>query len=219
MPPSTDQPTTNINRLGVFIDGYAVLINAHSDLVPAIRASLNESLAAAQSPELTVRQITANVGLLTETRPYTLLSTAPGASTTIYVGAQGKNFYAAWRTYVKPTINRRMITVMVIVAAALAVIITLLNLITPLAAILYGIATLITILLLEIIPIAAAGFLIRRNPLSFFLVEPNAFDAEDITTMSMTAHHALINALAHSGIPRDTLRPKAIFTSRPNESV
>jgi hypothetical protein len=51
----------------------------------------------------------------------------------------------------------------------------------------------------------------RRNFFRYFYVEPNLFDADDITAMSLSAHKSLIRALDKAGIDASKLRLKQSF--------
>ncbi len=59
--------------------------------------------------------------------------------------------------------------------------------------------------------IAIAGRILKGNFLAFFFIEPNVFDAEDITAMSLSAHKSLIRALDNTGIDVTKLRLKQNF--------
>ena len=47
--------------------------------------------------------------------------------------------------------------------------------------------------------------------MAFFVIEPNLFDADDITAMSLTAHKSLLRAMDSSGIDMSKLRLKQDF--------
>jgi hypothetical protein len=56
-----------------------------------------------------------------------------------------------------------------------------------------------------------AGRVLRGSAWVFFIIQPNVFDAEDITAMSLSAHKSILRALDGSGIDISKLRLKQTF--------
>jgi hypothetical protein len=69
----------------------------------------------------------------------------------------------------------------------------------------------IIIFILGAIVIGVISRLIRGNFMAFFFIEPNIFDAEDITAMSLSTHKSILRALDTTGIDITKLRLKRDF--------
>jgi hypothetical protein len=214
---STSLPGTqvNVNQLGYFLDGWADLIEGMGEKAKEVRDAVVNGLKEREMPDVYTNEITGIVGLTGgERRAYTINQTAPGASTTIYIGKHGKDLYVAWRTFIKPVPNWVVIWSIVGISALLGF------LSGGRSSSIYGGSSfsftgfLISTLILLIIgagAVAIAGRIMRGSYLAFFFIEPNIFDAEDITAMGLSAHKTLLRSLDSSGIDVSKLRLKQKF--------
>jgi len=55
--------------------------------------------------------------------------------------------------------------------------------------------------------------------LAYFFIEPNVFDAEDITAMSLSVHKSVLRALDSAGIDSSKLRLKQDFKGGRRDQV
>mgnify|MGYP001477611831 CR=1 FL=1 len=62
-----------------------------------------------------------------------------------------------------------------------------------------------------VILLAILGYALKGDMLAYFFVEPNLFDAEDITAMQFSVHKSLLRALDATGIDTSKLRLKQEF--------
>ena len=172
-------------------------------------------------PEIQVSKKTGYVSLVaSEHRAYTIATTSPGATTTIYVGKHGKDLYISWRTFIRPVINQGVVIILLFASVVLGLIT---GGIQQSGGGLFGgqsrtyfsmtgfLFYTVIFLLLAILIVAIAGRIWKGNFLAFFFIEPNVFDADDITAMSLSAHKSLIRALDNAGIDVTKLRLKQNF--------
>jgi hypothetical protein len=114
----------NVTLLGYYLDGWVDLIEDRGDLVKNVRDHVFQSLENRQMPEIGIKEILANTGALgDENRAYTITQTSPGATTTIYIAKHGKDLYASWRSFIRPTINWKLVGLYALVALVLSVIV------------------------------------------------------------------------------------------------
>ncbi len=67
------------------------------------------------------------------------------------------------------------------------------------------------IAVLGFILLGIAGRIIKGRFFAYFFIEPNVFDAEDITAMSLSVHKSIIRSLDDAGIDISKLRVKQTF--------
>ena len=60
--------------------------------------------------------------------------------------------------------------------------------------------------------LAVAGKFFKGSYTAYFFIEPNIFDAEDISEMSLAAHYSILRSLDKAGIDTSKLRIKQKFT-------
>ena len=225
--------TTNVNNLGHFLDGWADLIEERGDKAQEARQLVYQFLKERNMPDIAVAQKEGVVGLRSAKRPYNLTTTHPGATTAIYVGQHGQDLYVSWRTYRQAVLHDRLKVAVVIavliglfflyqgysnltggffsfMSAGTAILTSL-----PIA---LGVA--IGVLIAEVVLMGIWGHYINRDAWSLFFVQPNLFDADDITAMSLSAHKSILRALDKTGIDTSELRLKQHFKGgRSNETV
>lgn len=107
----------NVNRLGLRLDGWADLIENMGDNVEAVRDQVHQILVERNMPDVEVKNANGIVGYFSSAqRRYTITTTSPGATTSIYVGEHGKDLYVSWNTYIRPLVNWIVLGVMFILA-------------------------------------------------------------------------------------------------------
>ena len=227
----------SLSNIGIFIDRWGDVIEGRAELADSIRADVYQTLRDKHMPDVRVEPVKANVGFLSENRPYIITTTSPGVTTAIYIARHGKDLYVSWRTHVRGVINWRLLAVL----AAMALLPTLCispclfvaNLATSitnpfgngpnLGSIGSAIAPLIGIgfgfFLTELLLVALAGYFFRGNFLIFFFVEPTIFDAEDVAAMSLSAHKAIQNAVEKAGVHASLLAKTTFRAGRKSEQL
>jgi len=187
-------------RLGFYLDGWADLIDDMGGLTDEVRQALMKDLERRKMPSIKYKDGLVSFDLMkTEKRRYALLKTDPGVTTTMDIGEHGTDLYVSWRTYIKPTINVLTIVVLIVFGIIIG-----------------GLGEHFVFFLLGFVGGAVllwmAGAGIFRDPYKFFLDDVTVFDAEDITALSLSAHHALLSALDQTGIDTSKLRIKEKFS-------
>ena len=130
MPPTT-QPTApapspdsiNVNILGYYLDGWADLVEGMGDKVNEVREGVLKELINREMPEIEVSGKTGYVSLTSNARrSYLITTTAPGATTAIFIGKHGKDLYASWRTFIRSVPNWNVIGIAIAISVILATI-------------------------------------------------------------------------------------------------
>lgn len=229
----TNQASVNVNNLGVFLDGWADLVEERGDKAQEARDLVYQYLRERNMPEVAVEQKDGVVGLLSAKRPYNLTTTHPGATTALYISQHGRDLYVSWRTYRKAVLHNRL-KIAVIVALVIGLYFlyqgysritssffsapSTLNILLAILPMALGVA--IGVLITEFILLGLWGHYIKGDARALFFVEPNLFDADDITAMSFSAHKSILRALDKIGINTDQLRLKQTFKGgRTDETV
>jgi len=230
--PST-QATTNVNNLGIFLDGWADLVEERGDKAQEARQLVYQYLKERNMPDVTVEQKDGVVGLRSAKRPYNLTTTHPGATTALYIGQHGRDLYVSWRTYRKAVLHDRL-KIAVIIAGVIGLFflyqgysrltggffsaMSTENAILASLPMAVGVA--IGVLIVEFILMGMWGHYSKGDARALFFVEPNLFDADDITAMSFSAHKSILRALDKTGIDTSQLRLKQSFKGgRTDETV
>lgn len=212
--------SVNVNKLGYFLDGWAELVEGMGEKADEVRKDTLERLELKEMPDIESGELTANAGLSSGKRDYIFSVTYPGATTAIYIAKHGKDLYVSWRTWLAAQLNKLLILIMLGLAVwgGYATFGTrqvgggLFSYGYTETWALGWIASSIVILLLEIWLVSSASRMVKGNPFTFFFIEPNVFDAEDITAMSLSAHYAILRSLDNAGIDTSKLRIKEKFT-------
>lgn len=209
----------NVNNLGYFLDGWADLVEGMGDMAKEVRRDVLAQLKGRDMPDIGLADKIGYVSSWSgERRDYVVSDTHPGATTTVYIAEHGKDLYASWRTFIKPKFNDNVIAVVLGIAAILGFFLGGLQQTwgpysrqeTSIS--FSGWLTMgIIVLILELGLLVAGGRILKGHSWAFFLVEPNIFDAEDITAMSLSAHKSILRALDNSGIDISKLRLKQTF--------
>lgn len=242
---STFTGSFNLGRIGVLIDRWANLFPGMANQVPEAQAYLLLELNERKLPVASIQTVKAHAGLMSQVtsmvsggyeRPYVVIQTDPGVVCALYIASYGNDLYASWRTHVRGVLNRRLFLLLAAAAAVPSLCISpclLLfgtiqqgfslfgggsqtNLMTSIAPILFIFAGLfVTGLFL----LAFAGYFLQGNILYYFFVEPDIFDAEDVTALSMAAHQSLVNAVNKIGIDITKIEPKKFNSGRRSERL
>lgn len=234
-PPETNtQPKNlsnlNVNKLGYFLDGWADLVENNGAKAAEVKQLVFQYLTERNMPEVQVKQVNGSVGLGTNKRPYNITATSPGATTAIYVGDHGRDLYVSWRTFINPVLSKLVIILLLLsflVGLYFAYSFTSSSLFfngsdvnEAIVIILVSLTIFIFLFALSAMFVAVLGVVFKGDFRAYFFVEPNIFDAEDITAMSLSAHKSLIRSLDTTGIDVSQLRLKQNFKGgRKGETV
>lgn len=210
----------NVNKLGVFLDGWSELIEGMGSKAGKVRKDVLKLVEGREIPEVYTGDRSGYVSLISkDRRDYIVSETNPGATTTIYIAKYGKDLYASWRTWIQMVFNWDFLKWVI----GGAVVLGLFGGGIRRGGGLFGsqqttfsfgwwIAATIAWLIFAAVILAIAGRVIKGSFLAYFFVEPNIFDAEDITAMSLAAHYSILRALDKAGIDTSQLRIKQKFT-------
>jgi len=233
--PTTSQPNTtsptpppnsiNVNALGYFLDGWADLVEGMGDKVETVRTNVLNELHRREMPTIKETKKSGYVSLTSsQRRNYVITTTAPGATTAIFLGKHGKDLFVSWRTFIRPVLN----VIAILITSAIC---TILGFFTGGIRIggLFGngpsfsfggwISSTILLGILAAIILGFSGRIFKGSFLAFFFVEPNLFDADDITAMSLSAHKSILRALDSGGIDVSKLRLKKDFKGGRRDEV
>lgn len=229
---NTAPAKTNVNNLGYFLDGWADLIEDRGDKAQEARQLVFQYLKERNMPDITVTQRTGVVDSDSGMRAYNITTTHPGATTAIYVDQHGHDLYVSWRTFIAPVLNT-WVLLLPIIAAAIGIYVwyqvdeRLNSLLFSFSSsgsnsgsIAVGFLTFLIVLSAELYFVGWLGRMAKGTTSAYFFVEPNLFDAEDITAMSFAAHKSILRALDKTGIDTSQLRLKQQFKGgRTTETV
>lgn len=216
----TPPNSVNINTLGYFLDGWADLVEGMGEKAKEVRDNVLISIKDRDMPQVRIEDKEGYVSLISaENRPYTLTSTDPGATTTIYVGKHGKDLYVSWRTFILPVLNKSVIFVIFVISVflglfTLGIIRLPAGLFTDSQTTFSLIGWIVGTMIFSILGfgiVAIAGKFWKGSFLAFFFIEPSVFDAEDITAMSLAVHKTILRSLDNAGIDVSKLRLKPNF--------
>ena len=223
---------TNVNNLGYFLDGWADLIEDRGDKAQEARQLVFQYLKERNMPDITVAQRTGVVDSDSGMRAYNITTTHPGATTAIYVGQHGKDLYVSWRTFIAPVFNA-WVWLLPVIAAAIGIYVwyqiderlrgflfSSFSSGSDSGSIVVGFLTFLIVLFAELYFVGWLGRMTKGSTAAYFFIEPNLFDAEDITAMSFAAHKSILRALDKTGIDTSQLRLKQQFKGgRTTETV
>jgi hypothetical protein len=206
----------NPNQLGRFLDGWADLIENLGDQAPEVQSQTYQQLISRDLPDIKVKYTTGYASRVSaKGRHYITTTTSPGATTAIYIGQHGKDLYVSWKTWIKPTLNWQPPVIMVAIAGTISFCgnsLQVANNNLPIDRFIRDFAlNFIALFIFEFIIMLVAGWWLKHKPLHFFITEPNVFDADDITAMSLAAHKSIQTALDQVGIDTSMLRRKRDF--------
>lgn len=92
--------------LGYYLDGWADLIEGFGSRANMVQKETIKQLEDRHLPEIKIEKANIKAGIFSDgRREYTITTTAPGATTTIYIAEHGTDLYASWRTYIRAPIN------------------------------------------------------------------------------------------------------------------
>lgn len=234
------RPNIPLNQIGFFIDGWADLVENGNEHTSKVQEEVYQILTSRNMPDVEVKRATGSVGMLsfdTSRRDYTITTTHPGATTTVYIAPHGNDLYVSWATYIRPILNKKLFLILLAIAVGpgLCVILsafagsltnigrslsespiggagTLVGTLVTLACcggfVLYVI---LAIFAFETVVVGMASYFVKGNAITFFLIEPSVFDADDIAAMSLSVHKSILKALDKIGIDTSHLRLKQQF--------
>jgi hypothetical protein len=209
--------SVDVNNLGNHLDGWADLLEGMGEKVNEVQQFVLNSLIDREMPQIQVYDVIGHTSITSnERRPYLLATTYPGATTAIYIQNHGKDLYVSWRTFLKRNLNWGLILMIAGIAFLIGFVFEVVlgsnsSYYRQTVSIYRIIYVFLIVLILEVIVVGIVGRIKKRNFWSYFYIEPNLFDAEDITAMSLSAHKSLIRALDSVGIDATKLRLKQNF--------
>jgi hypothetical protein len=223
--PTAPPNNINVNALGYFLDGWADIAEGMGDKVETVRANVLNELHNREMPEIQVDRMTGIISLTSnQRRPYLIATTAPGATTAINISKHGKDLFASWKTFIHPVLNQGVILITLGICVFL-------GLITggyrpggmfdsgPSFSFGAWLSSTILFLILAAVILGFGGRIFKGSFLAFFFVEPNLFDADDITAMSLSAHKSILRGLDNAGIDVSKLRLKQDFKGGRRDEV
>lgn len=227
IPPTTQPGTTsptpppnsiNVNALGYFLDGWADIIEGMGEKVETVRANVLNELHNREMPEIQVSKMTGIVSVASnQRRPYLITTTAPGATTAINISKHGKDLFVSWKTFIRPVINQSVIFATLGICILLGIIINVGG--GPSFSFGGWISSTILLAILAGLILGFGGRIFKGSFLAFFFVEPNIFDADDITAMGLSTHKSILRALDGAGIDVSKLRLKQEFKGGRRDEV
>ena len=205
----------SLSWLGERLDGWADLIEGAAERAPEVIKAFQERVSIRQMPNVQHESSTLTTGgLVGKKRPYQLVHTPTGAAVAVYIGQFGRDLYVAWDLFIRPGWNMIVIWGILGVGAVLGLFQafgrdpwtghTRFNFFGWIGATI-GLSILFALL------VGGAGLILKRNPLAFFRKELDAFDADDITAMTLAVHKSLLQAIDAVGIDIHLLRVKEQF--------
>jgi hypothetical protein len=210
---SSSSGSINVNRLGYFLDGWADLIESMGSKVDDVRSIVLQQLQQRNMPNIRISENTGHVGISSsERRHYTITTTSPGATTTIYIGEHGEDLYASWRTYLQPILSWLILVIIFLIALIISVLpLNEANSTRYRYEFTDWLIVFVLAIIIQMLVVAIAGRIFKGRFSAFFIIEPNVFDAEDITAMGLSAHKSILRALDSAGIDVSKLRVKQDF--------
>ena len=215
---TTPQTGINVSKLGFFLDGWADIVEGMGSNAANVRQDVLNQLQSRGMPDITLGNKSGYTGLISnERRDYVVAETFPGARTLVYIAQHGNDLYASWRTWIEPKINWNLLKWVLIGAAVLGLLsggIQTYSYFGPTQTTFsfFGwIFSAFGYLVFAAVVLAIAGKVIKGSFLSYLFIEPNVFDAEDITAMSLSTHKSVLRALDSAGIDSSRLRLKQEF--------
>ena len=218
----------HIGNPGLYVDGWADLIENSADKANEVRYKIFTSLGRKGIKDVEISHVNGYTSLSNDDyREHTLALTNPGVTVMIYVAPQGTDLFVGWSSFIKPVINGLtiiLILILSILASAYTYQKTLYRgefFYQAFDLISYGTAAFVFILTAVILTllISRAGNLFQGNSLAYFLIEPDVFDSEDIAALGLSVHKVTLRALDDTGIETAKLRLKQNFKRSRHEDV
>jgi len=227
--PVPNQVTFHIRESGLYLDGWADVVENRGEVVTKVIDLLFDVLSNRQMPDVRITRSSythSEMGGPSQTRFYTLTGTYPKGTTYIYVGDHGQDLLVSWRTFVKPVANIENFLAIGLISFFIAFFVgwgvNSMSRYSILGTPLYdGFGLQLTCFtftfgffaLLFASLFALAGRVLHGDISYYFQRQPTLFDIDDITAMSITVHKSLLSALETVGIEKDLLRLKQDFTA------
>jgi hypothetical protein len=103
--------------LGNYLDGWADLIEGMGAKAESVKNAVVKQLTDREMPEIKVEEVTIREGIFSSlVREYNITATFPGARTTIFIQKHGKDLFASWRSFVRPTLNWTLLLIFLIIS-------------------------------------------------------------------------------------------------------
>ena len=205
----------NINKLGFRVDGWADLVEGVGDKEELAQKRLSQVVRWKKFPNTSINTALISPSYGRKKRRYLVVEMKNGATVAVYIGAFGRDLYAKWDVYVRPLPNKSVVFLLLIIGS-------LAGLAGSSAQDFYGnshfsfwgfVGGFFTWVIGSTILISIAGFILRKNPLAFFLKQLDEFDMDDIGALTLATHKCVLHALDAIGIKTQTLRVKEHFSA------
>ena len=218
-PPQVEGPTAwvtagsrPLSSLGERLDGWADLIEGVAERAPEVIQAFQERVSVRQMPKVQHESsILTTGGLIGKRRAHQLVHTRTGATVAVYIGQFGKDLYVAWDLFIRPIVYMAVLLGILGAAALVAAFRQEVWTGRTTFNFSYWIGWTIILSMLFAVLVAIAGLVLKRRALAFFIKELDAFDAHDITAMTLAVHKSLLQALDAVGIDIHLLRVKERF--------
>jgi hypothetical protein len=103
--------------LGNYLDGWADLIEGMGAKAESVKNAVVKQLTDRELPEIQIEEVTIREGILSSlVREYNITTTFPGARTTIFIQKHGKDLFASWRSFIRPTLNWTLMLIYFIIS-------------------------------------------------------------------------------------------------------
>lgn len=203
----------DLKNLGYYLDGWADLIMDKGSQAPQVIDTFTRVMRERKLQGLLISRNFPQEAH--RNRRYIVSAISPGATTITYIRNDGADLFVSWRSFIKPVFRKEVILLSFGVSALLAAYLGIDTGSTPLA-----VFSLIFTFILILGMIAFAGRAIKNDSLAYFFIEPTVFDADNIASMNLAVHKALLRALDKEGIDTSQLRLKQSFKGgRKNEDI
>lgn len=217
-----DLSMINVTRLGIYLDGWAEIIEDMGEKAPEVQNEVLKRLIERDMPDTKLELKTGCVSKFWgEKRDYVVAEIDPGVNTLISVNKHGKDLFVAWRTWIAPRVNFTLLMWVGLVALFAGIFAGGINKstnfftgeVTIHFSIWGSVAFAVGTFLGEIILICFWGKLYTGRFMTYIFKQVNVYDADDISALSLSVHHFLLRALDNIGIDISQLRIKQKFSN------
>jgi hypothetical protein len=116
------------NTLGQYMDGWADLIEGMGHSVDYVRQAVINQLIARNMPNIKIESVEIKASIFSsERREYIITTTSPGVTSAISIAKHGNDLFTSWRTYIRPTLNLKLICIYALISVTLAFVLLFLS--------------------------------------------------------------------------------------------
>jgi hypothetical protein len=200
----------SVGGLGAWVDGWADTVEGAAKQEMPVNIAFRDGMESRRIAFASDDGTQLSTGFFgNRKRDTQVVSTSCGANLVIHIAPVGRDLYLSWDLFVHQLWN--WTTVWVILGLSVLFSFVPVPILGGYGMSLLNPIGIVTNFIILGILVGLLGLILRGNPLAFFLRDPDYFDAQDITAVTIAVDKTLRQAADSAGIDASLLRPKEQF--------